>query len=83
MIETEVETTEFEQSMERLAAYKRRERRLRYATVLLGVLLLVVYIIFGLTTGLWGVGLGIVPVACMLMLIGGIGIVVSKISGLS
>ena len=83
MIENEAEATEFEQSMERLAAYKRRERRIRYATVLIGVLLLLVYIIFGLATGLWGVGLGIVPVACMLMLIGGIGIVVSKVSGIS
>ena len=74
-------TSEFEKALARIEKSKRRERWIRYAAVLLGLFILLAYGVFGMITGWWGIGIGLVPFALMLILIGVIGIVISTVSG--
>jgi uncharacterized membrane protein len=61
---------QFEASLERIARAQRREQWIRYAAVLVGVLFLVSFVIVASITGLWGLGLLIVPFSVWLILVG-------------
>jgi fatty acid desaturase len=77
-----IDQDEIEHSLKALKAHKRRERRIRYLTVFSGIAVLACYAIIGLLSGYWGIGLALVPFALMLIIIGVIGIVVARVSGL-
>jgi fatty acid desaturase len=61
---------EFEASLQRIERAQRREQWIRYAAVLVGVLLILGYVIIAAITGLWGLGLLIVPFSVWLILVG-------------
>jgi fatty acid desaturase len=60
----------FEASLQRIERAQRREQWIRYAAVLVGVLLIVSYVIIASITGLWGLGLLLVPFSVWLILVG-------------
>ena len=61
---------EFEASLQRIARDQRREQWIRYAAVLFGVLMIVGYVLIASATGLWGLGLLVVPFSVWLILVG-------------
>ena len=60
----------FEASLQRIARAERREQWIRYAAVLVGVLLIAGYVVIASITGLWGLGLLAVPFSVWLILVG-------------
>jgi fatty acid desaturase len=61
---------QFEASLKRIEREQRREQWIRYAAVLVGVLILVGYVLIASATGLWGLGLLTVPFSVWLILVG-------------
>ncbi len=61
---------QIEASLQRMKRAQRREQWIRYAAVLVGVLIIVGYVIIASATGLWGLGLLTVPFSVWLILVG-------------
>lgn len=59
-----------DQSLQRLARAKRRDSLTRWAALVTGLLILVLYVFVGALTGMWGIGLLCVPFAVWLVLLG-------------
>lgn len=63
-----------DQSLQRLARAKRRDRLTRWAALFSGLLILALYVLVGALTGMWGLGLLCVPFAVWLALLGAMAI---------